>query len=786
MRECSTAIHRRNSTDDAQLDIVCSDAYIYEFADVETTGFSGHIAWTVTTEALDYYGFLLVYRTNSATTTTTAAITTTTTTATTTTAKTTTTPVPDTTTTIDPPPTTTTTTTTTTAPDTTTTTTTTTTVSATTTTDSPCCNASLTATVTTSYFTTENYPNNYDSNMNCHILITSPTNTAITLTFVAFQFEADTNCTHDFFSVYDYSTADKYTSLIGTYCGTNVPDPVQSSNNALYIVIYSDNSTQRSGANVGYLYTDNSTATTTATTTTTPVPDTTTTTDSPSTNTLTTTTTTAPDITTTTTTKTDSVTTTADSPGCNASLTATVTTSYFTTENYPNNYDSNMNCHILITSPTDTAITLTFVAFQFEADTNCTHDYISVYDYSTADKSTSLIGTYCGTNVPDPVQSSNNALYIVIYSDNSTQRSGANVGYLYTDNSAAATTTVATTTTPAPDTTTTTTNPPSTTTPTTTTTAPDTTTTTTTTDSVTTTTDSPSCNASLTATATTSYFTTENYPNNYDSNMNCHILITSPTDTAITLTFMAFQFEADTNCTHDYFSVYDYSTADKSTSLIGTYCGTNVPDPVHSSNNALYIVIYSDNSTQRSGANVGYLYTDNSAATTTATTTTTPAPDTTATTDPPSTTTPTTTTAPDTTTTTTTTTISVTPTTDSPSCNASLTATATTSYFTTKNYPNKYDSNMNCHILITSPMDTAITLTFVAFQFEADTNCTRDYFSVYDYSSANKSMSLIGMYCGTNVPSTVLSSNNELYIVIYSDNSTQRSGANVGYLYTNN
>ncbi|XP_045203951.2 uncharacterized protein LOC123556921 [Mercenaria mercenaria] len=66
-----------NSTDDNQLDTVCSDALTYEFSDVETTGFVGHIAWTVTSQSSDYYGFMLIYRTNVVTTTSTTTTTTT-------------------------------------------------------------------------------------------------------------------------------------------------------------------------------------------------------------------------------------------------------------------------------------------------------------------------------------------------------------------------------------------------------------------------------------------------------------------------------------------------------------------------------------------------------------------------------------------------------------------------------------------------------------------------------------------------------------------------------------
>ncbi|XP_053400804.1 dorsal-ventral patterning tolloid-like protein 1 [Mercenaria mercenaria] len=81
-----------NSTDDNQLATECSTALTYEFDNIITTGFVGHIAWTVTSPSSDYYGFMLVYRTNVVTTTSisTTTITTTTPSPTTTTSTTTT------------------------------------------------------------------------------------------------------------------------------------------------------------------------------------------------------------------------------------------------------------------------------------------------------------------------------------------------------------------------------------------------------------------------------------------------------------------------------------------------------------------------------------------------------------------------------------------------------------------------------------------------------------------------------------------------------------------------
>lgn len=49
------------------------------------------------------------------------------------------------------------------------------------------------------------------------------------------------------------------------------------------------------------------------------------------------------------------------------------------------------------------------------------------------------------------------------------------------------------------------------------------------------------------------------------------------------------------------------------------------------------------------------------------------------------------------------------------------------------------------------------------------------------FSGMNTSATMIGKYCGSDSPGTIQSSSNSLYIVIYSDESVETSGANVTY-----
>ncbi|XP_053400513.1 tolloid-like protein 2 [Mercenaria mercenaria] len=209
--------------------------------------------------------------------------------------------------------------------------------------------------------------------------------------------------------------------------------------------------------------------------------------------------------------------------------------------------------------------------------------------------------------------------------------------------------------------------------------------------------------------------------------MNCHILITSPTDTAITLTFLAFTFEADTYCTYDNFAVYDYSTVDGSTSLIGTYCGTNAPGSILSNNNALYIVIYSDGSIQRTGANVGYVYSNNSY----------------------------------------------------PNCKAGYTSyTATSTVLSLSNTNSPYLSNQDEYFLVENPTGGNLILQLSAMSIERASGCTYDRLTIYNGACTKNSV--LDIHCGTFLKRWELTGT-EYLVHFHSDSSIEKNGFTLQY-----
>jgi hypothetical protein len=65
-------------------------------------------------------------------------------------------------------------------------------------------------------------------------------------------------------------------------------------------------------------------------------------------------------------------------------------------------------------------IQVTFISMRLESD--CSHDYLRIRNGPRP--SSPLVNTYCGTNIPMPVLSESNALWIEFYSDSSNEDQG--------------------------------------------------------------------------------------------------------------------------------------------------------------------------------------------------------------------------------------------------------------------------------------------------------------------------------------------------------------------------
>ena len=97
--------------------------------------------------------------------------------------------------------------------------------------------------------------------------------------------------------------------------------------------------------------------------------------------------------------------------------------------NYPQNYDRDADCGWLIEVPVNHVVVLTFIDFDVEPITNCTFDYVGIYDGSSLDAPE--IARYCGSTVPSPpiIRSTSNQMFIRLKADGSVQARGFVANY---------------------------------------------------------------------------------------------------------------------------------------------------------------------------------------------------------------------------------------------------------------------------------------------------------------------------------------------------------------------
>ena len=92
--------------------------------------------------------------------------------------------------------------------------------------------------------------------------------------------------------------------------------------------------------------------------------------------------------------------------------------------NYPNPYDSNDDCAWILEVDPNHRIEFTFIDFDVEPHSNCSYDYVALYDGPT--EQDPLILLHCGQNVPTPntLYSTSNKMYVRMKADGSITSKG--------------------------------------------------------------------------------------------------------------------------------------------------------------------------------------------------------------------------------------------------------------------------------------------------------------------------------------------------------------------------
>ncbi|KAF5928885.1 hypothetical protein HPG69_012457, partial [Diceros bicornis minor] len=190
------------------------------------------------------------------------------------------------------------------------------------------------------------------------------------------------------------------------------------------------------------------------------------------------------------------------------------------------------------------------------------------------------------------------------------------------------------------------------------------------------------------------------WPDNYNNNMDCTIILTAPQNHTISLFFHSFGIEYSSECRHDFLEVRNGSGS--SSPLLGVYCGTLLPNPIFSQNNQLYLRFKTDSTVSSRGYEIVW--------------------------------------------------------TSSPSgCGGTLYGDR--GLLTSPGYPGTYPNNTHCEWAIIAPARRPVTVSFYFISIDDSGDCVQNYLILYDGPDANFPSS--GPYCGadTNIAPFVASSN---------------------------
>ncbi|WAR06690.1 CUBN-like protein, partial [Mya arenaria] len=530
----------------------------------------------------------------------------------------------------------------------------------------------------------KNYPNNYPHNTDCEWLVTVDDRHNIELEFTDFDVEGGSVCRFDYVAVYDGSSVNA-TELM-KYCGNSLPNPAKyrSLSNQLYIRMRTDASLSYRGFRANY------------------------------------------------------------TTGCGGIITENADGELegdIISPNYPGNYPRQSNCSWLIQSAhAIDRITLTFTHMDLELSNDCTKDYVLVQD--GVDEQAPVIGQYCGEHSPTPVTSQGSALYVTFVSDTCggdfTSRSGAFTSPGY-PNSYPINTECVWTVSVSPgnkvqlsfsvfDLET-----------------------------------HDNCNydyielhegelggpllgrfcgndipSNLTAyngvwmkfrsddsstgrgfvaqyaadyggdvIGSVGQISSPRYPYQYPHNTDVVWIITVPINMRVKVTFTTMDMESSFNgCVFDFLKIRDGSTSDSP--IIGSYCGTTVPDMLISTTNQLHVEFHSDWSSTGQGFLFGWEATSDQPITTLAPTAST-----------------------------------------TPGCGGILNVTDSVQTFTSPGYPTGYQSLLDCVWTLNTRLGTKVWLNITDIDIETHGSCIYDVVKVYSNNYYNRPYgAILGTFCG--------------------------------------
>ncbi|XP_067119397.1 mannan-binding lectin serine protease 1-like [Centruroides vittatus] len=217
---------------------------------------------------------------------------------------------------------------------------------------------------------------------------------------------------------------------------------------------------------------------------------------------------------------------------------------------YPDNYPDKTDCWTQIMVKPEFSVHLEFDVLELEYDTNCSYDFVAVYDGMTADDP--LIGHFCSNPENNTVISTNNTMLIHFHSDHLLNYHGFSAKYksILKDNE-----------------------------------------------------EIGGCKwkkSKMNGTISSPY-----YPHNYPRNAKCKIKIAAPENFVVTIIIDDLTMEIDENCSYDKLEIKDGLT--QNSSSLGLFCGRlNESNNLTSTENNVLIEFTTDNFAEFSGFELQY------------------------------------------------------------------------------------------------------------------------------------------------------------------------------------
>ncbi|XP_063696850.1 cubilin homolog [Culicoides brevitarsis] len=325
-------------------------------------------------------------------------------------------------------------------------------------------------------------------------------------------------------------------------------------------------------------------------------------------------------------------------------------------------YENDCSCKWLIVAPEGFNIQMNWVTFEMEGHENCTFDYVEVFDNST--QSGASLGRFCET-IPPVMTTVGNIATVFFKSDSSHALAGFSLRVDFMNAKE---------------------------------------------------------NCGGTFFSKSGYIRSPGWPHSYVNNKACEWIIQVPSNNQIQLSFKNFSVEESTDCKFDMLLIRN--GAQKTSPLIGSFCGTTLPPNIRSFGNQLYLQFVSDGSRSEAGFEIEW-------------------------------------------------------TSASTGCGGTLSSYKGT--ITSPQYPDKYSANALCSWRVIVSQGSKIRLVFSDFDLEADPNCNYDYLEVFDGKDA--SAKSLGKYCDSNNhPLDLQTTSNYAFVRFVSDRSNQNRGFSLNYM----